>query len=180
MKRRGGRHVQLQLQKCSLICSSWVRSPKLASWYEADLFYLFSFQQKQIQLLYVPSKLTWQITMISISIILRKGCDVNSTHLTFVLLWQLGYLSVLWDKLILLHSGKHRHHAKSCLSFFFFCILEKKQNHYPLAVAQSITKISAPRVQQCFGINLKYDVNFCPVAIGLGGNFKLFGTAFRW
>ena len=160
---------------CSLICSSWVRSPKFASWYEAVAWSLFSFQQKQIQLFYVPSKLTWQITMISISIILRKGCDVNSTHLTFVL----RYLSVLWDKLILLHSGKHRHHVKSCLSFFFFCILEKKQNHYPLAVAQSIAKIAAPRVQQCLEINLKYDVNFCPVAIGLGGNFKLFGKAFR-
>ena len=177
MKRREGRHVQLQ--KCSLICSSWVRSPKFASWYEADLFYLFSFQQKQIQLFFIPSKPTWQITMISISIILRKGCHENSTHLKFVLRWLFGYLSVLWDKLILLHSGKHRHHVKSCLSFFFFCILEKKQNHYPLAVAQSIAKIAAPRVQQCLEINLKYDVNFCPVAIGLGGNFKSFGTAFR-
>ena len=74
-----------------------------------------------------------------LSIILREGCDVNSTHLKFVLRWLLlGYLSILWDKLILLHSGKHRHHAKICLSFFFFCILERKQNHYPLAVAQFI------------------------------------------
>ena len=67
---RGERVVMYNCNcNCSLICSSWVRSPKFASWYEADLFYLFSFQQKQIQLLYVPSKLTWQITMISIIIL---------------------------------------------------------------------------------------------------------------
>ena len=84
-----------------------------------------------------------------LSIILRKGCDVNSTHLTFAQRWLLGYLSVLWDKLILLHSGKHRHHAKSCLSFFFFCILEKNRTithwllHSPLPRFQLLESSSA-------------------------------------
>ena len=139
MKRREGRHVQLQLQ---LFTELFKLGPisKVCK-------LIWSFQQKQIQLLYVPSKLTWQITMISISIILRKGCDVNSTHLTFVLRWHLGYLSVLSDKLILLHSGKHRHHAKSCLSFFFFCILEKKQNHYPMGNTHWLLHNPLPRFQ---------------------------------